>query len=1765
MSGAGSVHRSSTSSGCGAARSAPPSPPSLDTGEVEATPPAEVARLLGKSAIEEIPLLAGLNLVSIPEEPADTDPAAVFAAVSGELSTVVAAATCSARGPWLTYDPADSAASDLTAVDHRIGMWVSMSVAAALPSDGTLPATTTIEMCEGWNLIGFPTAEPRHPHVALASIAGKWERIFGYDAFDSDDPWEVFSVDVPDWANDLRMMKPGRGYWVLATEDVTLEIRNEGPPPIVAIASPADLAVVTEPTEIIGTVESDRLASWTLTARPVDDGDAVHLATGNAPVTNGTLATFDPTLLLNGLYELELTATDVQGQQVSESIAVSVEGQMKIGHFTLSFVDLAIPVSGLDIEVVRTYDSRDKQQRDFGVGWSLDIRQGSYRNNRPPGDGWQMQTGFVACDTALESKSHLTVVRLSDQEVYRFALRLYSGEPAVGGGGCNADARFDFIDGPLPGTTLEIMGNDQVFWENGSDRVIDQDTFETYEPEDVRLTTRDGRIFELDLKDGVTLVEDLNGNQLSISPGGVTHSSGKGILFERDAEGRINRITDPMDREMSYAYAAAGDLTSFTDRAGTSTRFTYDGDHLLLDIEDARGVKPVRNEYDAEGRIVRHIDAFGKVIELGHDLDNRRQVVTDRLGHSRVLEYDSRGNVVRETDELGHARIRVFDGRDNLLSETDPLSRTITYSFNAEDLLASMEDPLGHVTSYTYNSWRQPLTVTDPRGGVTTSAYDSSGNLVRTIDAAGKITAFTHDAAGNLLTRTDPLGHVTSFEYDSFGNRNRKIDALGYVTDFTYDGAGNRLTESRSRTLAGGTETLVTTFSYDDLDRLTATTAADGSTTSIAYDVLGNVTERTDALGRVTARTYDLLGRPVTTSHPDGTVESQSYDAKGRPITETDRAGRVATLVYDPADRLVAFTFADGSSTSSTYDAAGQLVTTTDAAGHTTTYAYDAAGRRTAVVDPMGNGPTFSYDANGNPAAVTDANGQTTHFTYDALDRLIATTYPDGSTSQAAYDDLGRLIGRTDQAGITTEYRYDALRRLLSVKDALGQVTSYTSDEVGNRLTQTDANGHVTSFEYDRLGRQTARTFADGSRESMVYDADGTLTRHIGFDGGTRTFQYDASKRLVRRSYPDGSEVTFAYTATGRRAAVTDARGTTTYAYDSRDRLTEKADPTGYKLNYAYDAAGNRTNLTATVGGEAYTTTYSYDLAHRLAAVSSSLGGVTTFGHDGNGNRSSITFPNGVTTTYAYDGLNRLTGLQTATSTGALLNDQYALGPAGNRTRIDGVDGTSRHYLYDALYRLIQDRAADQADAPIYQRDYTYDPVGNRLVQTIDEGGGSSTVVSIYDSRDRLLSAGGTSYSWDAGGNLTSRTGSGGASYGWDAEDRMTSVTLDDGTQVETTYDADGHRVRTAVTPAGGQAAVVDYLVDTEGPLSQVVAEIVDGSVQTLYVRGLDQLIAAFRPASGTRRYFHGDGLGSIVLLTDEAATVTDRYSYSGFGELLQHQGSDPQPYRFAGEPFETESGLYFNRARWLDVAGGRFISVDPFIGLAGNPSSLHRYRYAGADPVNATDPTGRMTLLQLSVRLGIGTILAGLTYTVYDTFDTPRASLARELTATEKEVTRSVFGDEIDFDEVRVFHAKFAWYQRLSRAKYMAPGGNIYVHPEVPDRQYRDLAKGQRDTFVHEMAHVWQHQKGMGIPLWNVGYWHRLITGNYDYWLDSTSQFSDFDSEQQAQIIEDYFGIRSMGPNAYSTSRIEPRRLDRTLLPLYQAVIPFVDVPETP
>ena len=373
----------------------------------------------------------------------------------------------------------------------------------------------------------------------------------------------------------------------------------------------------------------------------------------------------------------------------------------------------------------------------------------------------------------------------------------------------------------------------------------------------------------------------------------------------------------------------------------------------------------------------------------------------------------------------------------------------------------------------------------------------------------------------------------------------------------------------------------------------------------------------------------------------------------------------------------------------------------------------------------------------------------------------------------------------------------------------------------------------------------------------------------------------------------------------------------------------------------------------------------SYDDASRLDIVTDPSGGTYDHDYDSNGNRAALSYPNGTSTSYVYDDLNRLTNLTTTGPVGTIQSYDFTLGPAGNRTQVNEADGTARAYDTDNLYRLSLETVTDSVGALVYQKTFDYDDVGNRKTQ-ITTGFGTGSVAYSYDDRDRLLTETTATNAYDDNGNLTSESGE--ATYTWDFEDRLIRVDQTDGTVVEHFYDTDGVRVQTTATPIGGSATVTDFLVDTSGQLSHVVAESDGGGTFiSYYVRG-DDLLSVVRPAE--QRHFHADGLGSIRTLTDKTGAVTDSYTYTAFGEQLSHVGTDMQPYQFAGEPFDPNLGFYYNRARWLDAGSGRFLGMDPFDAAPTDPASIHRYLYTAARPVDFVDPTGLF--------FGVATLSAG-------------------------------------------------------------------------------------------------------------------------------------------------------------------------------------------
>jgi len=1345
-----------------------------------------------------------------------------------------------------------------------------------------------------------------------------------------------------------------------------------GPPPTVSITTPTDATEISKPASVTGTVSN---GNWVLQYAPVlENNTAAQQWTtfgSGGGAASGTLATFDPTILLNGQYAIRLSSTDSSGQQSSTSLTVNVTRNMKVGVFTLSFNDLTVPVAGVPIQVIRTYDSRDKATGDFGVGWRLSLADVHLQKSRNLGFSWLESIYYsgpyqIPTSCLDPTTQKIVTVTFPGGKIYRF--QAGNNIECQNFGPITAPVlTFTELPGPAntAGATLAPADGGSVLLDGAVPGPVNLLAYDgtIYNPTVFILKTADGTSYTIDQVLGLTSVTDTNGNTLTISANGITSSAGKSVPFVRDAQNRIKQITDPVSNSLFYSYdPTTGDLVSFTDRAQNTTTYHYDGSHDLTQIITPDGKNALANAYDpATGRLAASTDEKGFSISFTHNVAAQTEIFKDRNVNSTAYFYDNDGNVIQTTDALGKISTATYDANDNKLTETNALHNTSSYSYDGSGNRLTETDPLNNAATYTYSALNKPLTITDADGHTTTNTYDTSGNLLTTKDPLGNVTTTTCLSNGLLKATSDTLKKNTSFTYDGSGNLQTQTDANGTVTSYTYDANGNRVSQSTTRTTPSGPQTLTTTYIYDGNNRPVKTINPDDapghpSSTQVVYNNLGQQSATVDALNHTTNYFYDADGHLTQTKYADNSTESATYDNNGNRLTSTDRAGHGTTLAYDALNRLTTTTNPDNSVVTTSYDDIGQPASTKDANGNLTQYTYDAAGRRTDILNALQQKTHFTYDAAGNQLSILDANQHSTTFTYDNANRRTRVTYADGKFESTAYDAIGRVFSRTDANGIVTQYGYDALGRLISViQDAatggLNLRTTYTYNEVGNRLTQTDANSHTTGYQYDQRGRRTQRALPLNQSESYAYDVNGNLSSRTDFNGRATIYAYDNLNRLLSKTadaffatnHIGAASVSYTYTPTGQRATMSDASGSTTYTYDNRNRLVSKATPEG-TLTYTYDAAGDVKSILSSNASGA-NLAYGYDALNRLSTVTNASG-VTNYGYDNVGNLQSFAYPNGVAHSYSYDTRNRLTNLGVAKASVQLAGYSYILDAAGHRLSVMELSGRTVNYGYDNLYRLTSESIANDPNSINGAVNYTYDAVGNRKQMT-------STLAPVpaglfnYDGNDRFT-AGDT---YDNNGNTVS---SGGIADVYDFENHLVQQA---GATI--VYDGDGNRV--SKTTASG---TTKFLVDDRNPTgyAQVLDEIQSGTVSRTYSWGLE-LISQTRPqptpTPAQVNFYVYDGHGSVRALTNTTGAVTDTYDYDAFGNLIHSTGTTPNNYLFAGEQFDPDLNLYYNRARYLNVSTGRFWSMDSFEGAVADPLSLHKYLYSGNDPVNQVDRSG--------------------------------------------------------------------------------------------------------------------------------------------------------------------------------------------------------------
>jgi len=1333
--------------------------------------------------------------------------------------------------------------------------------------------------------------------------------------------------------------------------------------PSAQIENIADGQEITAPTSVVISVASNKAVSWSLAYSPVNGDTWTVIASGNGPEVSATVGSFDPTLLLNGQYNLNLTATDAAGQPTSDVATVTVNGNMKVGNFSMAFTDLQVPVAGLPIQVVRSYDSRDQAQGDFGTGWSLAVNSVKLEESDVLGSDWESEvdgSGFSTYYCTYQTAAHNVTVTFLDGRVFEFQAVL---SPACAALSPNINPVISFV--PLPGTVGSLAALDVT-----DEATLNPGTFDPsmQTPEEIddadglslnpmlyQLTLEDGTQYLINKATGLQSITDPNGNVLSFSKAGITSSTGKGIAFTRDGLGRITAITDPSGKQLNYAYSAAGDLASSTDRDNNTSSYTYNSSHGLLTVVDPNGVAPVTNTYDDSGRLSSTTDSKGHTITYNDNIGSKQQSVTDRDGNQTVYAYDNYGNVLQVTNALGQSTSYTYNSLNDKTSQVDALHNTTTYAYDTQHHLLTQTDPLGHASHYSYDSGGRVLTSSDALGHSTTNSYNTAGNLLSTTDALGHASTMTYNAKGTLAQQKDALGNVTTFTYDASGNLLTQTDAQGHVTTNTYDANCLRLSQAQSG--AAGVET--SRYQYDASGNLLVTTNPDGTTQQTSYNALGKQASSTDSLGRVTQYQYDTLGRLTETDYPDGTKETVGYDNDNNVLSRSDRMGRSTGYTYDQAGRQVTTTNPDNSTTQTAYDAAGRATGQTDELGNATTTTYDAAGRRVAVTDALGNRTQYGYDANGNQTTVTDPLGRVTTTTYDALNRQTQVTYPDGSNSKTAYDALGRKTQSTDPMGKVTTYGYDSLGRLSSVTDPTGKITAYTYDALGNELTQVDANGHTTSYGYDQDNRRTSRTLPGGQTEHYTYDNAGNVLTHTNFNGQVITYTYDPQTSRLTGKSGAGMDDSYGYDLDGERTSMSDNGGSTSYTYDDRGRMTQKSGPQG-TLNYGYDSHGNLLTLESETSNGA-NLSYTYDADNRLSTQTDGrIGGTTTYHYDADGNLQSLAYPNNVTTTYHYDTLDRLTGTAAVKGSSPLATYAYTLRADGLRTSLaesgPATSGRTDTWTMDTLNRLTTESITNASSGVNGTSTFTYDPT-NRLSRSSTIAGVTSTTQT-YNVNDERTSDEGFDNEGDT-------TGTGGNTFTYDIVSKLTGATLVSPTaeSISLTYDGDANLVQKTVN-----GVATTYLIDTNNisGYAQIIEAKTNGALTDVFNYGTSGIVSQGHVPTGTTVYFGKDESNNTRYLTDsQTGAVTDTFDYTADGIRVNRTGAFPVVHQFQGEYLDTDLNLYWLRARWMNPQTGEFMTMDSYEGDNAAPASLHKYAFVQWDGgLNKKDPSGNMTLL---------------------------------------------------------------------------------------------------------------------------------------------------------------------------------------------------------
>lgn len=671
--------------------------------------------------------------------------------------------------------------------------------------------------------------------------------------------------------------------------------------------------------------------------------------------------------------------------------------------------------------------------------------------------------------------------------------------------------------------------------------------------------------------------------------------------------------------------------------------------------------------------------------------------------------------------------------------------------------------------------------------------------------------------------------------------------ADGQVINFTSSGTWTPASDSDYRlTNSGSTYTLKdsddTTETYTvtgGKGRLDSIAWRNGYSQSLSYTSAGNLSSVTDSYGRglnftFTSGAISYITTPDSMTLSYGYTQPNSTDNRLETVTYNTSPATTLTYLYETTElpwMLTGVTDENGNRFATwTYDGAGRATSSQHAGGAgLTSILYSSTGNRT-VTGPLGIEDTYSFT------------------TLQGTPKL----------SQVSRAANGTVAAAT---------------RL------------FTYDSNGYLATQTDWNGVQTAYTNNSRGDPTAIVYASGTTNqysaSITYDSTWVrLPATITNPGVTASFTYSSSGgHMLTSTLTDTTSHTVPYSTNGQTR-------TSTFTYTSTGLLSTATNP--------------RTDLTAT-------TAYAYN-GGTLSSITDPVSLVTTINTaQGGGLPLTITDPNSNVTTLAYNNRNWLTSRSLGV-TGGSLTTTIQYDSAGNLTRSTLPDGSYLDYGYDNAHRLtsVTNRLSES-------RNLTLDAMDN-VTQALWKDSGATTTrqqTATFDALGRVLtSVGGmgqsTSFTYDDNGNVLTVTAP--LTYvttmTYDALNRVLTVTDAATNQTAYTYDNLG-RVLTVTDPRG---KVTSYVYNGFGDVIQEaspdrgtwvwtydkarnVTQQVDGNGVTTNMTydAANRILTRTYPADSSLNVAytydqggHGDGIGRLTTLTDQAGSLSLDYDERG-------------------------------------------------------------------------------------------------------------------------------------------------------------------------------------------------------------------------------------------------------------------------------------------